>query len=95
MVTAIRNTEKALGRGEKEILEVEEELHDMARRRIHASEDIEEGEELTEENIAVLRSGGQNKGLVPKFYDEVIGKKASSKIEKDSGVTWDDIKQKE
>jgi N-acetylneuraminate synthase len=94
MVTAIRNTEKALGNGEKEVLEIEEELHDMARRRIHASEDIEEGEELTQENIAVLRSGGQKKGLVPKFYDEVIGKKASGKIEKASGVTWDDIQQK-
>jgi N,N'-diacetyllegionaminate synthase len=91
MVTAIRKTEKVLGSGEVEVLKAEEELHEIARRRIHASRDIEEGEVISEDEIEVLRSGRRKKGLEPKFYEEVVGRTAKTGIEKGEGVTWEDI----
>ncbi len=91
MVTAIRNTETALGTADKYVLNVEEKLHDLARRRVHATTDIEAGDTLTEDNVGVLRSGRQTNGLHPKFYDELLGKVAERQIPKDSGITWDDV----
>lgn len=91
MVSHVRNVETALGSGEKRVLDVESELHDIARRRVHATEPIETGETLTEDNVAVLRSGNREKGLDPKFYDEILGSTAVRDIPKDEGIVWDDI----
>jgi N-acetylneuraminate synthase len=91
MIGAIRRTETALGTDEKTVLDVEEELYDIARRRIHAATDIAAGETITEEDVAILRSGRQNEGLHPKFHDELLGQTASRDIPKDSGITWDDV----
>jgi len=91
MISAIRNTEKALGSGEKQILEVEGELYQKARRSIQAVEEIEAGEELTREKVKVLRPGEQAAGLHPKFYDEILGKTATRKIQKSEGIHWDII----
>jgi N-acetylneuraminate synthase len=91
MVTAIRNTEKALGNGEKEVLAVEEELHDMGKRRIHATSEIEEGEIISDENIDILRSGKQENGLSPKYYSDILERKVIEGIEKSEGVTWEKL----
>jgi N-acetylneuraminate synthase len=91
MITAIRNTERALGSPEKSVLTVEEELYEKARRAIHATADIGAGEEFTEDNVAVLRPGDQEAGLHPKFYDEVVGKTAARSIGKAEGLQWDDV----
>jgi len=91
MVTAIRNTEKALGNGEKEVLEVEEELHDMGKRRIHATSEIKEGEVISGENIDILRSGKQENGLSPKHYSRILGEKVVEYIEKSEGVKWEKL----
>ncbi|PHQ38450.1 shikimate dehydrogenase [Halorubrum persicum] len=91
MVTAIRDTEAALGSGEKRVLEVERELHEKARRAIHAVEDIKAGEELTEENLKVLRPGGRTPGLDPKFYDEIVGTTADQDVREGDGIGWEDI----
>jgi len=89
MVTAIRRTEKALGDGEIRVLE--EEQGDIVRRHIHATATIEAGEQLTEDNVALLSSGMKEPGLEPKHYEEVVGRTAARDIEKDDGVTWDDL----
>ena len=91
MVTAIRDTEAALGTGEKSILNIESELHDKARRAGHAVEDIAAGEEFTTENLKVLRPGDRDPGLLPKFYDELIGQTAVRDLEKSAGIGWDDV----
>ena len=93
MVSAIRDTEAAIGSGEKRVLDVEKELHDKARRAIHAVEDIEAGEELTEENLKILRPGENNSGLDPKFYDEVVGTTTTRGISRGTGITWEHIKR--
>jgi N-acetylneuraminate synthase len=92
MVTAIRRTERALGDGVKRLADVEKELHDKARRFIHARTDISAGEELTEDNIGLLSPGELDPGLLPKHYEEVLGSTAARDIEKSEGITWDDVK---
>jgi N-acetylneuraminate synthase len=91
MVAAIRDTEDALGTGEKSVLGVESELHDKARRAIHAVDDIVAGEEITTEKVKILRPGEQDAGLHPKFYDEIIGSIATRDIQRSTGLQWDDI----
>jgi len=91
MVTAIRDTEAALGTGEKSVLDVESELHDKARRAVHAVDDIAAGEELTTEKVKVLRPGEQDAGLHPKFYYEILGSIAARDIQRSTGLQWDDI----
>jgi N,N'-diacetyllegionaminate synthase len=93
MVSAIRDTEAALGSGKKEVLDVEAELYEKARRAVHAVEDIESGDELTEQNLKVLRPGERDNGLHPKFYDELVGARASRDIESGSGIGWEDVKR--
>lgn len=88
MIETIRSVETALGTGKKRIRDVERELHDVARRSIHATTDIEAGAELTTENVAVLRPGHRENGLAPKFFETILGRQATRPIERDEGVTW-------
>jgi len=90
MVKAIRNTESSLGSGNKSVLDVEGELYDKARRRIHAISHIKRGEEFTQDNTEVLRGGDKDPGLHPKFYPDLVGKTAAREIEKGQGITWED-----
>lgn len=89
MVTAIRNTERALGSGQKHVLDVETELHQKARRAIHAANDITMGATVTEDDIKVLRPGDRAAGLAPKYYEEVIGRSVNRDIQKGEGIQWD------
>lgn len=54
MISAIRNTEQALGSGEKRVLDVEQELYEKARRAIHAVRDIEAGNVISDEDVKIL-----------------------------------------
>lgn len=92
MVSAIRDTETALGTGEKHVLEVEEELYEKARRAVHAVRDIEAGDEFTTENVNVLRPGEKDAGLDPKFYDEILGETATRDVQKGDGIQWDHVR---
>src|SRR3989442_1628174 len=65
MIARVREAETALGNGEKVMHPVETELRGFARRSIFAVRNIEAGEELTRENIAVLRHGNLKHGLEP------------------------------
>ncbi|WP_338729868.1 N-acetylneuraminate synthase family protein [Haladaptatus sp. DJG-WS-42] len=93
MVSAIRDTERALGDGKKREIEVESELRRTARRRIQATREITEGSQIEQNDIRVLRPGNQSAGLAPKFRDDVIGCKATTKIRKGEGITWENIEQ--
>lgn len=91
MVSAIRDTEAALGTGEKSVLAIEGELYAKARRAIHAVDEISAGEKFTSENVKVLRPGEQEAGLPPKFYEEILGKTVARHVHSGAGVTWDDV----
>ena len=85
LVKAVRDAEAAIGRPNYEIGKKEAE-NKVFRRSIFVVKDIKEGEELTRENIRVIRPGY---GLEPKELPEVLGKKAKQNIERGTPLSWD------
>lgn len=71
MVKAIRNVEKAIGDGRKQVSPSERPNIEVARKSIVAARHIAKGEPFTSENITVKRPGN---GISPMFWDEVLGK---------------------
>lgn len=59
------------------------------KRSIYVSEDINEGDLITEKNIKVIRPA---LGLAPKYFDVVIGKRASKKLMKGQPLQMEDLK---
>lgn len=85
LVSSIRQAEKALGSvldgpGTAEVGSV------IFRKSLFAVQDIKKGEKLTKENVRSIRPGH---GLPPKFYDEILNKKAKTDIEKGTPLSWD------
>lgn len=80
MVEAIRNTEKALGDGEKKVSVSERENLYVVRKSIVASTRIKQGDIYTEENIIAKRPGN---GISPMRWNEIIGQKAIRDFEID------------
>ena len=96
MVTAIRDTEKSLGEGEKVVLDEELELRDYAQRTIQCIKKISKGDVFREGvNIDVLRSGKQKKGIHPKFLEELEGTRSTRDISIGEGITKEDHKRSE
>jgi N-acetylneuraminate synthase len=91
LVERVRQVEHVLGHGRKETLPVETELRTFARRSIFTIRDIQPGEKLTRENIAVLRCGKLGFGLAPEHFEELLGRVAVRFIAKESLVTFEDI----
>lgn len=56
------------------------------KRSLYAIADIKSGEYYTKNNVRVLRPGN---GLAPKFYDVILGKKASREIKSGTPLTWE------
>lgn len=85
MVLSIRRAEAALGDvtfgpGPAETGSV------VFRRSIFAVADIESGEVLTRDNVAVIRPGH---GLAPKHLPAVLGQLASRRISRGEPISWD------
>lgn len=80
MVKNIRNIEIALGDGVKRVSESERKNIAIARKSIVARRNIQEGEILTEENLAVKRPGT---GINPMQWMEVLGTRAVRDFKKD------------
>lgn len=56
------------------------------KRSLYIIKDINEGEELTEENVASKRPSF---GLHTKFFDQVLGRKAKKAIKQGTPLSWD------
>lgn len=91
MVTAIRSTEAALKHRQNKILTSEQELVEVSKRAVQATKNIKKGEVLTPSNMAILRPGKNPKGVAPKFYDRIVGKKVSKNIKEGGGIRLDDL----
>jgi len=91
MVSSIRDTERALGTADRPVYDVERELYETARRRIHATKDIPAGEKISRDNTAILRSGKQPNGLTPKHYTDVLGMVTTRPISAGHGIRWEMI----
>ena len=58
------------------------------RRSIYVSKDIQVGQELSADNIRIIRPGY---GLPPKYYDFLIGRKIRKEMKMGTPLTWDDL----
>lgn len=71
LVSAVRNVEKAIGNGKKEMSLSETENRAVARKSIVAQKKIKAGEAFTVDNITTKRPGT---GISPMKWHDVIGK---------------------
>lgn len=78
MVKAVREAEKAVGQVSYELTEKQQKGRDFSR-SLYVVKDIKKGEVITEENMRSIRPGF---GMHPKYLHKIIGKVASSDIEK-------------
>lgn len=88
MVKGVRDVERARGNGIKAPNEVEEAIKMVARKSIVARRDINVGDVLTGEDLAIKRPGT---GIEPKYFDSILQKKARVLIQKDQIIQWDMI----
>lgn len=85
MVKAVREAEVAIGVVDYTLTEKQAKGRDFSR-SIYAAQDIKAGDVLTSENIRVIRPGF---GLHPRHYDALLGKKATTDIEKGTRFSLD------
>lgn len=88
MVKAIRDTEKALGNGLKKPFKSEERIKKLVRKSIVARQDIPKGVKVKKDMLIVKRPGI---GIIPKYLDKIIGKKAKRNIKKDNLISFKDL----
>lgn len=85
MVQAVRDTTKAVGR-----ISYNPTKNEIAsrvfRRSLFVVDNMIEGETFSSRNVRSIRPG---QGLPPKYYQEVLGKKASCSIERGTPLVWD------
>jgi len=88
LVCALREAEVILGQPVKRVLESEKENHKIGRRSIIAATNIKNGEIITKGKLVIKRPA---LGIHPKYFDDVVGKKARNDIRKDEWITWEMI----
>ena len=77
-----------IGTGQKIIKPSEYEIINSQRKSIYAKKDIKKGEKFTKKNICIKGPAG---GIMPKYIDMILGKKASESIKSDFPITWSKI----
>ena len=56
------------------------------RRSLYITEDMKKGDVLTEKNLRIVRPG---LGLLPKYYDLIVGRKVNQNVKKGTAVEWE------
>ena len=85
MVKAVREAEIAIGKVDYTITDKMQRSRQFSR-SLYIAEDIKSGELITEKNVRSIRPGY---GLHPKFYKEVIGKRAKGDLKWGTPVNLD------
>ena len=88
LVGRIRDAEKVLGSTRKEPCKIEKKNAVGMRRSIVSSQDISAGSYITDNMLTFKRPA---KGLAPRYFEEVLGKKARRDIQADSHIKWSDL----
>ena len=85
MVEGIRHIEDCLGDGIKAPTPEEIQISQVVTKRIVAARKIEEGEILSPQNLTIKRN---DQGLTSRYWDMVIGRKATKAYAPDEGVEF-------
>lgn len=85
MVEAVRLTESMMGKVDYEMTDAKLTSRQFAR-SLYVVEDIKAGEALTENNVRSIRPGF---GMHPRYYHEVLGRKALKSIERGSALRFE------
>ena len=85
LVTESERAFLSLGAVTYGILDDEKENR-VFKRSIFVIKDIKVGEQYSKENIGILRPGI---GLAPRFYDNLLGKKASNDLKSGTPLSWE------
>ena len=56
------------------------------RRSVYVAQDVQAGETFTLQNLRIVRPG---RGLHPRFYEQLLGRRASGDISKGTPMSWD------
>lgn len=88
MVTAIRETEAALGVSVKRVTDAEAEMYALGRRSLVAARDVADGTVLTRDDIAIKRPGT---GVPVHELDQVVGRRVARAVAADEVLTWSDL----
>ncbi|MBF8280939.1 MAG: neuB [Candidatus Magasanikbacteria bacterium] len=86
MCASIRRSEEALGTVRYGAQSAVEEGNKYFRRSLFVARDMKTGELFTNENLRDIRP---SHGLPTKYYDEIIGKRAATDIERGTPLTWE------
>lgn len=89
MVEAIREAEKALGTVNYELTEKMESFKRYCR-SLFLVKNIKKGDEFTERNMRSIRPGF---GLHPKYFTQILGKKAKQNIARGTPLSWDHVEK--
>ena len=85
MVKAVREAERAIGIVDYTLTEKQAKGRDFSR-SLYIAEDMKEGELFTESNLRSVRPGF---GLHPKYFNTILGKKASEDVSKGTPMRLD------
>lgn len=89
LIKNIRIVESAIGAPSYDVGKKESE-NVFFRKSLFVVENVKKGEEFTENNVRPIRPGH---GLAPKYYYEVIGKKAMVDINRGEPLNWEMIEK--
>ncbi|MCO6435926.1 MAG: N-acetylneuraminate synthase family protein [Phycisphaerae bacterium] len=88
-VSHVRAAEGALGSGAVGMAAEETEVRNVARKSVVAAADIAEGDALTFELLTLKRPGT---GISPREFVQLIGRRASRAIPRDTVLSWDMVR---
>ena len=87
MVSAVREAEKSLGKVNYQLTEIQKNSRQSCR-SLYIVKDINKGEAISKDNIRSIRPGF---GLHPKYYKELIGKRALKNLNKGERASFEHI----
>jgi pseudaminic acid synthase len=88
MRSLVVETERAwLALGKVRFGPTQDEVGSMVfRRSLYVVADMKSGDVLTRDNLRAIRPG---KGLAPKYYEQVLGKRVNRPVARGTALTWD------
>ncbi len=82
------NLNKILGDGQKKIQPSEYLVINSQRKCLYANRDIKKGQILSKKNLTIKGPAG---GILPKYLNIILGRKAKFDVEADEPITWETI----